>query len=81
MAQLKALQSSCPVILDVRGRGLMLGVDLAPSVSALDVKKALLEAGFVTATAGQNVLRLVPPYVIQKEHIDALVAALRELLA
>ncbi len=80
MEQLKALQSSCPVITDVRGRGLMLGVDLDASVSALDVKKALLEAGFVTATAGQNVLRLVPPYVIQPSHIDALIAALKEIL-
>ncbi len=80
MAQLKALQASCPAIVDVRGRGLMLGVDLDASVSALDVKKALLEAGFVTATAGQNVLRLVPPYVIQKEHIDTLIAALKEVL-
>jgi len=80
MRQLKALQSSCPAVLDVRGRGLMLGVDLDASVSALGVKKALLEAGFVTATAGQNVLRLVPPYVIQNEHIDALVAALKGIL-
>ncbi len=80
MEQLKALQTACPAILDVRGRGLMLGVDLAPHVSALGIKKALLEAGFVTATAGQNVLRLVPPYVIQKSHIDALVMKLKELL-
>ncbi len=80
MEQLKALQASCPAIVDVRGRGLMLGVDLDASVSALDVKKALLEAGFVTATAGQNVLRFVPPYVIQKSHIDALIAKLKELL-
>ena len=80
MDQLRALQASCPAITDVRGRGLMLGVDLDASVSALDVKKSLLEAGFVTATAGQNVLRLVPPYVIQNEHIDALITALKEIL-
>ena len=80
MEQLKALQTSCPAIVDVRGRGLMLGVDLDASVSALDIKKALLEAGFVTATAGQNVLRFVPPYVIQKSHIDALITKLKEHL-
>lgn len=80
MEQLKALQSSSPAIVDVRGRGLMLGVDLDASVSAMDVKKTLLEAGFVTATAGQNVLRFVPPYVIQKSHIDALITKLKELL-
>ena len=81
MSQLKALQTLCPAINDVRGRGLMLGIDLDDTVSALDLKKKLLEAGFVTATAGQNVLRFLPPFVIQVSHIDALVEKLKKLLS
>lgn len=80
IGKLNTLQAVSPAILDVRGRGLMLGIELDSSVSALDIKKKLLDAGFVTATAGQNVLRLVPPYVIQPSHIDALVGNLKELL-
>ena len=80
LGRLTALKADCPAIADVRGRGLMLGAELVPSVSAMEIKKELLGAGFVTATAGQNVLRFLPPYVIQKQHIDALIDALKKLL-
>ena len=80
LGKLTELKADCPAIADVRGRGLMVGVELIPSVSAMEIKKALLGAGFVTATAGQNVLRFLPPYVIQKQHIDALIDTLKDLL-
>lgn len=80
MKQLSALQTEKLCIQEVRGKGLMIGVDLDESVSALDVKKKLLSKGFVTATAGKNVLRFLPPYVIKKSHIDALMKALGEIL-
>ena len=79
--QLMALKDVCPAILEVRGSGLMLGLDLDASVSALEIKKKLLSAGFVSATAGANVLRFLPPYVIQKSHIDSLIETLKKLLA
>lgn len=78
--KLEALAETCGSIREVRGRGLMLGLDLAEPVSAKAVQKALLGAGFVTATAGKNVLRFLPPYVIQKEHIDSLLVALKTAL-
>ncbi|NLG25596.1 MAG: aminotransferase class III-fold pyridoxal phosphate-dependent enzyme, partial [Clostridiales bacterium] len=74
--QLRALRQTCAAVAEVRGRGLMLGVELDESVSAKDVQKQLLHAGFVTATAGRNVLRFLPPYVIHTHHIDSLCAAL-----
>ena len=80
MNQLKALQASHNVIKEVRGAGLMIGADLDKSVSAKGIQKTLLKRGFVTATAGQNVLRFLPPYVIQKVHIDSLVDALSDIL-
>ena len=78
--QLKGLASSRTAVKDVRGKGLMLGIELDVSLSAKDVQKTLLELGFITATAGQNLLRFLPPYVIQKEHIDSLVEALGSVL-
>ncbi len=79
--QLEALAASHACIAEVRGKGLMLGLDLTDSVSAKDVQKALLGLGFVTATAGQNMLRFLPPYVIQKAHIDSLTDTLNQVLA
>ena len=79
--KLTTLKEACPAILEVRGNGLMLGLDLDASVSAAEIKKKLLDHGFATATAGTNVLRFLPPYVIQKSHIDSLTDTLKNLLA
>ncbi len=67
-------------IVEVRGEGLLLGIELNPEVAAGGVVKALLEKGFVTGTAAGNVLRLLPPLVIGKEDCEALVGALAEVL-
>lgn len=79
--QLLALKDEFSVIKEVRGNGLMLGLDLNEPVSALETKKKLLDMGFVAATAGENVLRFLPPFVIQKTHIDSLIEALKKRLA
>ncbi len=78
--RLYALKQEKPCIKQVRGKGLMLGLDLAETVSAKDMQKTLLKKGFVTATAGKNVLRFLPPYTIQESHIDSLLTALSEVL-
>ncbi len=78
--QLADLKQTCGCIKEVRGKGLMLGIDLDESVVAKEVLKKLLSMGFVTATAGANVLRFLPPYTIQKKHIDELTAALYKVL-
>ena len=79
-AQLSALKQYCSPVLDVRGRGLMLGIELDEAVSAKDIQNQLLTQGFVTATAGRNVLRFLPPYIIQKSHIDQLTEKLQHIL-
>jgi acetylornithine/N-succinyldiaminopimelate aminotransferase len=53
---------------EIRGRGLMVGVVLRRKAS--DVAEALFERGVVAGTAGERVLRLLPPFVISSEEID-----------
>ncbi len=78
--QLTNLKQTCGCIKEVRGKGLMLGIDLNEQTSAKDILKKLLGMGFVTATAGTNVLRFLPPYTISKQNIDKLIVALKEVL-
>ncbi|MBT3318286.1 MAG: aspartate aminotransferase family protein [Clostridia bacterium] len=78
--QLNDLKQVFSCIQQVRGKGLMLGIDLDETVEAKSVLKKLLGMGFVTATAGENVLRFLPPYTIQTQHIDKLIAALKQVL-
>ncbi len=78
--KLMALKAECPVVKEVRGRGLMLAIALGDVRPAKAVQVALLESGFVTATAGGNAIRFLPPYTIGKDHIDAVCAALKAIL-
>ncbi len=79
IADLRALDN--PVIREVRGRGLMVGVDLRVRVTP--VLKSLMERGVLALPAGSTVLRLLPPLVIDEGDLDtvcnAIVGALDEL--
>ncbi|HEV8700411.1 MAG TPA: acetylornithine transaminase [Candidatus Polarisedimenticolia bacterium] len=63
---------------EVRGRGLMIGVALRRP--AAGVVEALFERGIVTGTAGERVLRLLPPYVISDGEIDRFLDAFASVL-
>ena len=67
-------------ILEVRGMGLLIGVQLPQDVPAGALMKKLLARGFIAGTAAGNVLRLAPPLVITKDEMDAFVTALAEEL-
>ncbi len=59
-----------PFVKDVRGRGLMIGTQLDPSVKPFDVEVRCLEKGLCTATAGSDVVRFLPPLTISYREID-----------
>jgi predicted acetylornithine/succinylornithine family transaminase len=60
-----------PHISGIRGRGLMIGFDL--DFPSNDLIKAGYQAGFLLVNSGETTIRLVPPLIIQKQHIDALI--------
>lgn len=67
-----------PAIKDVRGQGLMWGIEL--DREAAPVQKKLLARGFVVGTARTHVLRLLPPYVVPKAALSAFVTELEAIL-
>jgi acetylornithine/LysW-gamma-L-lysine aminotransferase len=67
-----------PVIREVRGLGLMIGVDLRKRVTPL--LKILMDEGVLALPAGSTVLRLLPPLVISDEQIEAVVGAIARSL-
>ena len=78
MNALKAIQSD--KIVEVRGMGMLIGIQLPQDFPAGALSAKLLARGFVAGTASGNVLRLAPPLVISYEEMDAFVAALRDTL-
>ena len=77
-AALRALAAKHPKIVEVRGRGLMAGVECADAVAPL--VGALIEAGIVCGPAGPKVLRFLPPLIVTGAQIDQAVAALDRCL-
>lgn len=77
---LRALAAARPAVVDVRGRGLLIGVELAEGILARDVVQGLMDRGFLAGTAGDRVLRFAPPLIVEREEIDALLVALEETL-
>ena len=64
-------QIESPNIMDVRGKGLLIGVELAPSAGgARRFCEALMERGLLCKETRVNVIRIAPPLVIQKPEID-----------
>ena len=80
MQECAILQKEFPEkITELRGRGLMLGIELA--FPGHDVWKALLDMGFVLNLTQERVLRLLPPLVITREELAVFIRALRKVLS
>ncbi len=76
--QLENLKTRHEIIREVRGLGLMLGVELRFDV--LNVLMKTLENGVIILDAGKNVLRFLPPLVIEKAQIDRVISVLDKVL-
>lgn len=76
IGKLKELKSKYPFILDVRGKGLMLGMELDEKIIGKDIVLKMLDRGFVINCAGNNTLRFVPPLIIREDEIESMVKAL-----
>ncbi len=75
--QLQSLMSRHHIIRQVRGRGLMIGLELAVEGGPL-VTKALEQGLLINCTAG-NVLRFVPPLIVSRDEIDDMIAILDDI--
>jgi acetylornithine/N-succinyldiaminopimelate aminotransferase len=79
--RLRAGLEELPAVASVRGRGLMVGVDLAEGVSApLVAQRALIEQRLVINATGPSTIRFEPPLVVSESEIDDAVARVGELL-
>ena len=79
MERLKALQAEHPeLIVDVRGRGLMIGIEL--SVPHKEIRQRLIQEEHVfTGCSGQNILRLLPPLCLTKADADLFIEKFRKV--
>ena len=81
LSELQHLVVRQPLAKDARGRGLLLGLELEPTISVESVYRQLLADGFVVGYyAAANLLRFDPALTIEESHINGLIASLDRIL-
>jgi acetylornithine/N-succinyldiaminopimelate aminotransferase len=78
--QLSKLQARHPSIVAVRGKGLMLAAQVDSSELARTVLAQLLARKIIINRTDETVLRFLPPFILQTEHVDTTIQAIDEIL-
>jgi ornithine--oxo-acid transaminase len=80
LRELKA--TSSPLIRDVRGKGLWVGVEFDPGrIRARTIAERLLDRGILTKETHHTVIRLAPPLVVTREDLDWAIAQFRDVVS
>lgn len=79
LAQLKTLAAENPSIVDVRGEGLMIGIEFSDSIKTLRTR-LVKEQHVFTGAASTNILRLLPPLSLTKTEADDFLSRLKQVL-
>lgn len=79
MEQLQLAFQDHPKISTVRGLGMMIGIETSASLSK--IVEAARQKGLIILTAGENVIRLLPPLTIGREEIQQGIATLKEVFS
>ena len=79
LAQLRALATKHDAIVAVRGKGLMIGAELDSADLAKLTVAEMLKRHIIINCTSDTVLRFLPPYIIERAHVDTAIAALDEI--
>jgi len=78
-SELQKLQQKFPnIISEIRGVGMMLGIKLQEKYIAADMVDNLKDQGLLLVAAGENVMRILPPLIIEEKHIFEAIGILRK---
>jgi predicted acetylornithine/succinylornithine family transaminase len=69
-----------PSIKEVRGKGLMIGIEFVESINAKEIAIKFLEEKVVVGTSGDKVIRVLPPFIISNEEINKFIKVFSSIL-
>ncbi len=78
--KLSALKDKYSFIAEVRGKGMMIGIQISND-KASEIKNMCFEKGYLVGNVGSNIIRLLPPLILTKDDIDEMVDVLDGVLA
>ena len=76
--KLQEIVDTCDAAVKVKGRGLIQGLQITKPLGEVTAKA--LEEGLLIIGAGNDVIRFVPPLIIEKEHVDEMIRILKKVL-
>lgn len=76
--KLDTLKEKYPCIVERRGLGLMIGLEFDKPVK--DIVKTCLDNGLIVVTAGANVVRMLPPFIIEEKDVDQMIDILEKAI-
>jgi acetylornithine aminotransferase/acetylornithine/N-succinyldiaminopimelate aminotransferase len=79
-SELEGLKQRHDCIKEVRGLGLMLGVELNSADLAKSIAAQMMERRIIINRTSETVLRFLPPYILERKHVEVTITALDELL-
>lgn len=77
--KLEELKDKYPIIKDIRGRGLLIGMEMSPKIK--DFQISCFKNGLLLAPAGSNTIRFLPPLNVNKDEIDEMLVILEKTLS
>ncbi len=77
ISELKKLKEEFNFIKEVRGKGLMIGVEL--KINGIEIVNKALEKGLLINCVHEKILRFLPPLIIEKKHVNTAVKILKEI--
>jgi len=79
LEKLRGLKKKHDAIVDVRGKGLMIAAELDSADLGKKTVKEMLKRNILINCTSDTVLRFLPPYILERAHVDAAIAALDEI--
>ena len=81
LEQLEGLQQKHESIREIRGLGLMIGMEMESADAAKSVFKQMLDRGIILNRTDETVIRFLPPFIVTKQHVDQVIKQLDQILS
>lgn len=78
--ELNKLRSKYPDIIDVRGKGLLIGIEFSSAYDAAGIKKQLFSMGFLVSSIGKGTIRIAPPLIITERDAKSFIKAIQKIV-
>lgn len=78
---LEEARKKIPHLKEARGQGCMIGLEFDDTINSVDVKHGCFDRHLLTTAIGDHVLRLVPPLILERKHVDEAIAIIADTVA